>query len=391
MWKNLKAKTKRPSQADLDLGPGDEDGGGGSPRSPFGRGAMSTRKGTPLAGVLPADSDAWSVVTQAVGRLPLCGELSAAELEDLARGLELVEHRADEVILEAGAGSDDGLYIVWEGNAVAEKAGEVVVEYRSGDHFGELGLLGGKNGGRRNATVRATGGHSQAKHVTHCLRLAVGKFQLLSSVASTLSTVASHRAVEPTSPSPPTSPAVDAVDDRAVETTPTSPPPPPAASRPATGSPKPAHAGPVQCQWRGKGNFVQVWAELTNCGHLSFRQNRNQGMPMRTAEVADCTVAMLTSTRKGHCHAFRLDLAIADSKGDTKHVLSAGSALQAQEWIHSLVAHSIMDDITLTHILNAIESAEPEESNSQSNGQNGPRRVFTLSILQNELVRVSAS
>ena len=186
MWKNLKAKTKRPSQADLDLGPGDEDGGGGSPRSPFGRGAMSTRKGTPLAGVLPADSDAWSVVTQAVGRLPLCGELSAAELEDLARGLELVEHRADEVILEAGAGSDDGLYIVWEGNAVAEKAGEVVVEYRSGDHFGELGLLGGKNGGRRNATVRATGGHSQAKHVTHCLRLTVEKFRLVSTVAAAL-------------------------------------------------------------------------------------------------------------------------------------------------------------------------------------------------------------
>eukprot|EP01052_Picozoa_sp_SAG31_P003784 SAG31_NODE_149_length_22476_cov_41.827189_11_plen_104_part_00 len=94
------------------------------------------------------------------------------------------------------------LYIVWEGTAQAETAGERVNEYCAGAHFGAalfhsppevscteqcelsrdvgtcasyrsgaLGLHHGKDSRHHSATVRAAGGHSQAKHVTHCLRL----------------------------------------------------------------------------------------------------------------------------------------------------------------------------------------------------------------------------
>ena len=66
-------------------------------------------------------------------------------------------------------------------------------EYAAGDHFGELALLGGRDagdGGRRRATVRARGGHSQAPRITHCLRLRGEKFRALSSMEEALAVVA---------------------------------------------------------------------------------------------------------------------------------------------------------------------------------------------------------
>eukprot|EP01052_Picozoa_sp_SAG31_P003783 SAG31_NODE_149_length_22476_cov_41.827189_10_plen_1989_part_00 len=358
------------------------------------------KQGRPLSSVIPKLSDAWKIVTMSVKRVHFFSAIPDEELDEVARSLELVEFKAGEIIVNEGATSEDGMYIVWEGTAQAEKDGEPVHSYKSGDHFGELALLGVNNnkGGRRGATVRATGGHSQAQHVTHCLRLAIERFHKLSSVAPTMATVLAHRAVEPTSPpasSPPRSEVsiITAGDDiseiphllpesKCIDLMSTSGSP--------GAAPRPMHSGPIQCQWKGKGNFVQVWAELSSFGRLSFWHNRNQGAPLRTADVSACAVGLLNSQRKGHTYAFRLDLANEDSTGESKYVISSGSALQAQEWVHCLVAHSVMDDITLTQILNSIASAQPEESPRargppRSNNM-GSRRVFTLSIMASKIV-----
>jgi hypothetical protein len=82
--------------------------------------------------------------------------------------------------------SSDGIYIMWEGTAQAEKGGESVHDYAYGNHFGELALLTGRDGSQRKASVRATGGHLQAPHITHCLRLSGDIFSTLSSVVSTV-------------------------------------------------------------------------------------------------------------------------------------------------------------------------------------------------------------
>ena len=113
------------------------------------------------------------------------------------------------------------MYILWEGNACAEKdlgegeSPEEVCRYGCGAHFGELALLrqvmtssrrlisshvtissslpwddhvisfhvsisscprwlGQNTDSKRSATVRALGGHKSAPHITHCLRLSAG-------------------------------------------------------------------------------------------------------------------------------------------------------------------------------------------------------------------------
>ena len=48
----------------------------------------------------------------------------------------------------------------------------------------------------------------------------------------------------------------------------------------------------------------------------------------------------LKNQRKGHSHAFRLDLAEKDSEGDSKHVVSTESAEEKAHWMEVLGAYS---------------------------------------------------
>jgi hypothetical protein len=74
-----------------------------------------------------------------------------------------------------------------------------------------------------------------------------------------------------------------------------------------------------------------------------------------------------------------------DSRGDSKYVISLGNVLAVQECIHNLVAHSTIDDITLTGMLNVIESAAPASPNSAA----ARTRVFTLSVRGSDVVDAS--
>jgi hypothetical protein len=103
----------------------------------------SFRKGRLLSSVIPAGSSGhWEHVATSLRKVPFLEPLPDAELQLVARSLELTEYRKDEIIVKDGNTSEDGLYILWEGGAVAEKDGENFCDYNCGSHFGarERGL-----------------------------------------------------------------------------------------------------------------------------------------------------------------------------------------------------------------------------------------------------------
>jgi hypothetical protein len=214
-----------------------------------------------LLQVLPPDNPAWTLVTTSVKAVPFLESLPDTELLEVARSLELVEFGAGEIIIYEVDSGADGLYIVWEGTAQAEKGGESVHEYTAGDHFGELALLSGRDGSQRKATVRARGGHSQAPRITHCLRLRSEKFRTLSSMEKTLAVVAQLPHQQPQAEVRAPSRRYDRRRGNANILS----------SMSVSGNS--ALSGQVQVQWRGKGGFGSLWAQLALTGILSFQQH----------------------------------------------------------------------------------------------------------------------
>ena len=85
----------------------------------------------------------------------------------------------------------------------------------------------------------------------------------------------------------------------------------------------PQQSGALQIQFNGKKKFRPIWLDLAK-GVLTMKEPKGErgGDVLRTANVAGCAVGDLKNSRKGHAHAFRLDLKEKDSAGAAKHVLS---------------------------------------------------------------------
>jgi CRP-like cAMP-binding protein len=102
------------------------------------------------ASVVTSNTD-W---VRAIGRLELFAGLPQKSLKLIAQQMNEHQIPAGEVVLAEDTGGSFGrMYVVLEGTARAEVDGELVAEYGSGDHFGEMSLLDGEP---RSATVIAT-------------------------------------------------------------------------------------------------------------------------------------------------------------------------------------------------------------------------------------------
>ena len=103
------------------------------------------------------------------------------------------------------------------------------------------------------------------------------------------------------------------------------------------------HIGLGHIQYKGKGSFTQVLLALDvvsdDAGgivpQLSVKSTEN-GKVLRTINVSGCTVSEPKKPRKGQEHAFRLDVASKDSKGDQKYVISLDAADQLVQWTEAL-------------------------------------------------------
>ena len=106
----------------------------------------------------------------------------------------------------------------------------------------------------------------------------------------------------------------------------------------------------AHCQYGGKGDFKRIWIDLQSDGVLNLRTDEGAG-PTRCINSFACTVASPKSSRKGHPHAFRLDLqqkdralAKADAKTTvTKFIFSVESDMLRRQWMEAITGHSKMD------------------------------------------------
>ena len=92
---------------------------------------------------------------------------------------------------------------------------------------------------------------------------------------------------------------------------------------------------------RGKGKFHEVFLELIR-GKCTMKAGGRQGEVLREATVIGATAALLKNARKGHEHAFRLDLARGqkDSKGDAKYVVSVDTEEEKAHWMTCFMAYN---------------------------------------------------
>lgn len=86
--------------------------------------------------------------------------LSTEQLQKLVEAAEVTGRAPGETLTEEGA-IGYRFYLLLEGSAVVERAGEVVAKLGPGDFVGEIALLGG---GRSTATVRC-------QEATRCLTI----------------------------------------------------------------------------------------------------------------------------------------------------------------------------------------------------------------------------
>jgi voltage-gated potassium channel len=88
----------------------------------------------------------------ALSSLPLFGSLSATELEEVAGWFEVREVSAGVQVMGEGA-TGLSFVVLADGEVAVAVDGREIARLRSGDFFGELGLLAS---GRRTATVTST-------------------------------------------------------------------------------------------------------------------------------------------------------------------------------------------------------------------------------------------
>ncbi len=84
-------------------------------------------------------------------RVPIFQNLERKDLERIARSLKERTFRAGDTVTTEGQGGV-GFFVIESGEATVSQAGEERGKMHSGDHFGEIALIGETD---RTATVRA--------------------------------------------------------------------------------------------------------------------------------------------------------------------------------------------------------------------------------------------
>jgi hypothetical protein len=99
----------------------------------------------------------------------------------------------------------------------------------------------------------------------------------------------------------------------------------------------------ANCQFSGKGDFKPVWIELQAAGFLNIRREEG-GSPSHALSTRGCTVGSPKSSRKGHPHAFRLDLHVSKNERgvESKFIFSVASDIGMLQWVDALTLHSRM-------------------------------------------------
>ena len=98
--------------------------------------------------------------------------------------------------------------------------------------------------------------------------------------------------------------------------------------------------GPLDIQLGGTGDFARVHAELIG-DELSFEVYDPSGaVVVRKASVLDAALSQPKNRRRGHPHAFRLDLEHPDTEGVKKYICAAATAQLCQAWRDALESHA---------------------------------------------------
>jgi CRP/FNR family transcriptional regulator, cyclic AMP receptor protein len=93
-----------------------------------------------------------SEAVDALSRVPLLSGLNKRELERLARDFSERVFPAGSTVVEEGQERGIGFFVIAEGKATVSVDGKEVQRLGSGDHFGEIALVGDRV---RTATVTA--------------------------------------------------------------------------------------------------------------------------------------------------------------------------------------------------------------------------------------------
>ena len=129
-----------------------------------------------------------------------------------------------------------------------------------------------------------------------------------------------------------------------------------------------AHEGEIEVQYRGRRKFYAIHLSLAKGGAITFTEpakgkgkakgflraakgKAHSSSVLRTAQAAGCTVGVAESSRRGHEHSFRIDLAHPDSKGDSMYVFSATSAEEMTVWKRSFAAYSHMSSEEIEDVI----------------------------------------
>jgi hypothetical protein len=84
--------------------------------------------------------------------------------------------------------------------------------------------------------------------------------------------------------------------------------------------------------------------------------------------VAGCNVGELKQPRKGHQHAFRVDLQDADSAGSKKYVLSVDTDEEKQLWMSRLRAYTYLSVEEVAEVIQLAADIDDATAASEADG-----------------------
>ena len=138
-------------------------------------------------------------------------------------------------------------------------------------------------------------------------------------------------------------------------------------------------AGMVHYQYRFKkkfqgrstqGKFHPAHLSIVR-GELTFRRDGPTGKVLRTGSAVGCKIKPPKKKRKGHEHAFRVNLARSDSKKCSKYVISVPDEDELARWMGIFGAFAAMAqaDVEAAVQQNQQNAAEAESSDEEDDGE----------------------
>ena len=138
-------------------------------------------------------------------------------------------------------------------------------------------------------------------------------------------------------------------------------------------------AGMVHYQYRFKkkfqgrstqGGFHPAHLSIVR-GELTFRRDGPTGKVLRTGSAVGCKIKPPKKKRKGHEHAFRVNLAQSDSKKCSKYVISVPDEDELARWMGIFGAFAAMAqaDHEAAVQQNKQNAAEAESSDEEDDGE----------------------